>query len=145
VGKLLLSVPGVDMVNFGATDYSVSVGVPGQDGRPGTQKHRLVEEAELKVITTALRMGIQPRVEMSFLDEETMLEYQRMGVKHWCMGPDTVVWFDYLNKQVSRCRHDSSSGKENGFELFCVPGSFSDRLCRARMDPGQGCQQAHGP
>lgn len=46
-------------------------------------------------------MGIQPRVEMSFLDEETMLEYQSMGVKHWCMGPDTVVWFDYLNKQVT--------------------------------------------
>ena len=28
----LLSVPGVDMVQFGATDYSVSIGHPGQDG-----------------------------------------------------------------------------------------------------------------
>lgn len=44
----LLSVPGVDMVNFGATDYSVSIGHPGQDGRPGIKKHKLVEEAELK-------------------------------------------------------------------------------------------------
>ena len=92
----LLSVPGVDMVNFGATDYSVSVGVPGQDGRPGTKKHRLVEEAELKVITTALRMGIQPRVEGSV---ETMPKYQAMGVKHFCIGGDLVGMWDHFNTQ----------------------------------------------
>jgi hypothetical protein len=26
----------------------------------------------------------------------------RTGVKHWCMGPDTVVWFDYLNKEGAK-------------------------------------------
>ena len=90
----LLSVPGVDMVQFGATDCppprrllslpvplprrtllttaltatprpadSVSIGQPGQDGRPGTTKHPKVEEAELKTIKTAQRMGIAMRIE----------------------------------------------------------------------------------
>jgi len=30
-------------------------------------------------IKTALRMGIQPRVEMSFADEKTIIEYQDLG------------------------------------------------------------------
>ena len=42
---------------------SVSIGQPGQDGRPGTTKHPKVEEAELKTIKTAQRMGIAMRIE----------------------------------------------------------------------------------
>ena len=32
-------------------------------------------------IKTALRMGIEPRVEMSFADEKTIIEYQDLGAK----------------------------------------------------------------
>lgn len=71
-------------VQFGATDYSVSIGHPGQDGRPGTTRHpkgnlcifvrlswvltslhHVVDEAEMKVIKTAQRMGIAVRIEGS--------------------------------------------------------------------------------
>ena len=34
----------------------MSIGHPGQDGRPGTTKHPKIEEAEMKVIKTAQRM-----------------------------------------------------------------------------------------
>ena len=91
--EALLSVPGVDMVQFGPSDYSMSIGVTGQ------ATHPKVKEAETKIIKTALRMNIQPRVEMSFADEDSIIQYQDMGVKHWCMGPDTVVMFDYFTKQ----------------------------------------------
>ena len=91
--EALLSVPGVDMVQFGPSDYSMSIGVTGQ------ATHPKVKEAETKIIKTALRMNIQPRVEMSFADEDSIIQYQDMGVKHWCMGPDTAVMFDYFTKQ----------------------------------------------
>jgi hypothetical protein len=32
-------------------------------------------------IKTAIRMGIEPRVEMSFADEKTIIEYQDLGAR----------------------------------------------------------------
>lgn len=54
---------------------------------------RQVVEAETKVIKTALRMGIEPRVEFNEPVEADILKYRDMGVKHFCMGPDTVLTF----------------------------------------------------
>ena len=89
----LLSVPGVDMVQFGPSDYSMSIGVCGQ------ATHPKVKEAEIKTIKTALRMGIQPRVEMDYPDPDSIIEYQTLGVKHFCMGPDTKVMFKYFTEE----------------------------------------------
>src|ERR1700686_3195640 len=57
--EALLSVPGVDMVQFGPADYSMSIGLTGQFDHPR------VREAEHHVIETALKMGIAPRAEIS--------------------------------------------------------------------------------
>ena len=56
--EAMLSVKGVDMVQFGPADYSMSIGIPGQWGHPR------VKEAEAHVIKTALRLGVAPRVEI---------------------------------------------------------------------------------
>ena len=53
--EALLSVKGVDMVQFGPADYSMSLGIPGQRSDPR------VKEAERHVIDTALSMGIATR------------------------------------------------------------------------------------
>ena len=53
----LLSVDGIDMVQWGPADFSVSSGIPGQWTNPK------MREAELKVIKTALKMDIRPRIE----------------------------------------------------------------------------------
>ncbi|MCB1719056.1 MAG: 2,4-dihydroxyhept-2-ene-1,7-dioic acid aldolase, partial [Candidatus Competibacteraceae bacterium] len=50
--EALLSVKGVDMVQFGPADYSMSIGLTGQ------WSHPKVKEAEKYVIETALRLGI---------------------------------------------------------------------------------------
>src|SRR5262245_15848846 len=55
----LLSVPGVDMVQFGPADYSMSLGLAGQFTHPR------VKEAEKFVIETCLKKGIAPRAEIS--------------------------------------------------------------------------------
>src|SRR5919204_1929114 len=65
--EALLSVPGVDMVQFGPADYSMSLGIPGQWDDPR------VKEAERYVIATALKMGIAPRAEI--MDPEDTHRY----------------------------------------------------------------------
>ena len=59
----LLSVKGVDMVQFGPADYSMSLGLTGQ------WNHPKIREAEEYVIKTALKMGVAPRAEFSHPDE----------------------------------------------------------------------------
>jgi len=57
--ETLLAVKGVDMVQFGPADYSMSIGLAGQ------WDHPRVVEAERRMIKTALALGIAPRVEIS--------------------------------------------------------------------------------
>jgi 2-keto-3-deoxy-L-rhamnonate aldolase RhmA len=83
----ILSVKGIDMVQFGASDYSMSIGVTGQRNHPDVRK------AELKTIETALAKGLHPRVELS--DIKLAAPYLEMGVKHFCIGWDVRILHDW--------------------------------------------------
>src|SRR5258708_28540648 len=54
----VLSVPGIDMVQFGASDFSMSIGKTGQYGHPA------VLPAETKSLQTSLKKGLHPRIEL---------------------------------------------------------------------------------
>jgi 4-hydroxy-2-oxoheptanedioate aldolase len=95
--EALLSVKGVDMVQFGPADYSMSLGIPGQF------THERVQEAERYVIETSLRMGIAPRAEISSPDEAK--KYLDMGVKHFCIGTDVSILFEWF-KQNGRAMRE---------------------------------------
>lgn len=84
----LLSVKGVDMVQFGPADYSMSLGLTGQ------WNHPQVREAETYVIETALKIGVAPRAEISHPEE--CARYLDMGVKHFCIGNDVSVLFNWF-------------------------------------------------
>jgi 4-hydroxy-2-oxoheptanedioate aldolase len=86
----LLSVKGVDMVQFGPADYSMSIGLAGQWGHPA------VKEAERHVIETALKMGIAPRAEIGHPDAAK--KYLDLGVKHFCMGWDVGILFNWFKE-----------------------------------------------
>jgi 4-hydroxy-2-oxoheptanedioate aldolase len=89
--EAILSVPGVDMVQFGPADYSMSIGIPGQ------WNHPRVREAERFVIETALKMGVAARVELGdFRDAD---RYLKMGVKHFCVGWDIDIIYKYCKDQ----------------------------------------------
>src|SRR5262245_61992682 len=85
--EAILSVPGVDMIQFGPGDYSMSIGVAGQFTHPK------VLEAEKYVIETALKKGIAPRAEIYHPGEAK--RYLDMGVKHFCMGTDVTVLVEW--------------------------------------------------
>jgi 4-hydroxy-2-oxoheptanedioate aldolase len=92
----LLSVPGVDMVQFGPADYSMSLGLTGQFTHPQ------VLEAEKYVIETSLAKGIQPRAEINSPDQAK--RYLDMGVKHFCIGTDMVILFEWFKANGSAMR-----------------------------------------
>ena len=90
----ILSVDGVDMVQWGPADFTVSSGIPGQ------WTHPKVKEAELKVIKTAIKMDIRPRIECSV---EAMQGYIDLGVRDFCIGMDTSIlssWFNDSGKKI---------------------------------------------
>jgi len=92
----ILSVPGVDMVQFGPADYSISIGKPGQAASPEVQKvHR-------DMIEQALAKGVAPRVELrSFKQAKPFVE---MGVRHFCIGWDVRTIFDWCGEESEGMR-----------------------------------------
>jgi 2-keto-3-deoxy-L-rhamnonate aldolase RhmA len=83
----ILSVPGLDMVQFGASDFSMSMGLTGQRTHPD------IKRAETKTIETALKLGLHPRVELA--DISLAAPYIEMGVKHFCIGWDVRILHDW--------------------------------------------------
>lgn len=83
----ILSVKGIDMVQFGGSDYAMSIGVTGQRSHPDVAK------AERLTIETALKKGLHPRVELGDISQAA--PYLEMGVKHFCIGWDVRVLHDW--------------------------------------------------
>lgn len=81
----------VDMVQFGAADYSMTVGLTGQ------YTHPKVKEAERYTIETAIKMGVRPRVELNTWEDSR--PYIDMGVKDFCIGSDVRSFFDFCKDQ----------------------------------------------
>ncbi|HAA74775.1 TPA: 2,4-dihydroxyhept-2-ene-1,7-dioic acid aldolase [Candidatus Latescibacteria bacterium] len=92
----LLSVKGVDMVQFGPADYSMSIGKPRAYDDPD------VMEAEKQIIEMALKMRIHPRAEINTADDAK--KYLDMGVKDFCLGTDVVVWMQWLRRNGDEMR-----------------------------------------
>jgi 2-keto-3-deoxy-L-rhamnonate aldolase RhmA len=83
----ILAIPGIDMVQWGPADYSMSI------GKPGERNHPQVQAAERQVIESALQAGVQPRVEIHHPDQAK--KYQDMGVKHFNLGVDLTILFNW--------------------------------------------------
>jgi 4-hydroxy-2-oxoheptanedioate aldolase len=92
----ILAVPGVDMVQFGQTDYAMSLGVT------GNRQHPAVEEARWYLVDTALKMGVTPRAEVG--SPEAALPYWERGVRHFCMGTDTRILYNWYVQNGGKMR-----------------------------------------
>jgi 4-hydroxy-2-oxoheptanedioate aldolase len=88
----ILDVDGVDMVQFGPADYSISIGKVGERGSPEVQK------AHKDMIELALKKGVAPRVEVATFKQAK--PYVEMGVRHFCVGWDLGVIFGWCFEQA---------------------------------------------
>lgn len=96
----ILSVKGIDMVQFGSCDYALSIGLAGQ------RSHPKVREAELKTIKTAIKMGIRPRVEIGLIDykPEDIKKYIELGVKDFHLPFDVAIIHQWIKKNAITVR-----------------------------------------
>ena len=90
----VLSVPGLDLVQWGPSDYSMSSGL--ERGDPA------VKEAERFVIETSLRKGVTPRIELETLDGVEY--YLDLGVRHFRLGNDVSILRRFWSENGNRLR-----------------------------------------
>ncbi len=88
----VLSVPGVDMVQWGPSDYTMSSGLERGDPK--------VKEAERYVIETSLEMGVAPRIELNDLNDVEY--YLDLGVKHFRIGNDISILRQFWQEKGTR-------------------------------------------
>jgi 4-hydroxy-2-oxoheptanedioate aldolase len=84
----ILALPGIDMIQWGGVDYSMSI------GQPGARQTPEIKAVEHKVIETALKRGVPPRAEISSLDQAQY--YFDLGVRHFCLGTDITILYNWL-------------------------------------------------
>jgi 4-hydroxy-2-oxoheptanedioate aldolase len=94
--EAILSVKGVDMVQFGPTDYSVSIGEPGQGKSPEVQR------VHQDMIELALKKGVAPRVEIASFEQAK--PYIEIGVSHFCIGWDIRTIYTWCQQQAEGMR-----------------------------------------
>ena len=83
----ILELPGVDMIQWGGSDYSMSI------GRVGERNHPEVVEARNRVFRKSLEMGKCPRAEIQSVDDAK--EFLDMGVRHFSIGTDISILYGW--------------------------------------------------
>ncbi len=90
---------GIDMIQWGPADYSMSIGCPGAyQQRNDTQ----IKAVERRVIETALKMGVSPRAEINSVDQ--VKYYLDLGVRHFSLSTDIVILFSWLKENGDKLR-----------------------------------------
>jgi 4-hydroxy-2-oxoheptanedioate aldolase len=96
----ILRVKGVDMVQFGPSDYGMSIGKPGRSYAGGL--HPDVIEAREHTVKTAIKMGVRPRAEINSPAEAEY--YLNLGVKDFNLSSDVAVLRSFYREQGGALR-----------------------------------------
>jgi 2-keto-3-deoxy-L-rhamnonate aldolase RhmA len=92
----ILSLGGIDMVQWGPNDYSMSI------GKPGTWPNPELRAVERRVIETCLGAGVPPRAEIYSVDAAQY--YLDLGVRHFRIGTDLSILYGWLKKNGEALR-----------------------------------------
>lgn len=92
----ILAVPGVDMLQFGPSDYSMSLGIAGQ------RDNSAVVEAREYMIAAALKAGVRPRAEINH--PRDVEYYRKLGVKDFCLSTDVGILASFYQEHGGAVR-----------------------------------------
>ncbi len=92
----ILALPGLDMIQWGGADYTMNINKAGQRGSDE------IREVEKYVIQTALKKGIHPRAEIGTPQDAEF--YMNLGVRHFCIGTDIAVLFQWFKNNGEALR-----------------------------------------
>lgn len=98
----VLQVPGIDMVQWGPSDYCMSI------GRPGEEMAADIREVERRIIQMCHDAGVPVRAELrSAADAKYYLD---LGVRHFCLGYDLLIIHDVLRREGESLREMLKQG-----------------------------------
>jgi 4-hydroxy-2-oxoheptanedioate aldolase len=83
----ILAVPGIDMIQWGPADYTVSIGKPGARLDPETKA------VERKMIEIGNRMGVPARAEIGAPEDAQY--YMDLGVRHFNLNVDLWILLNW--------------------------------------------------
>jgi len=92
----ICSVPGVDMVQFGPSDYCMSKGWEAKDH---IEEFKAIEK---HVIEVALKHGVQPRCEIPNVDASK--HYIDLGVRQFSLSDQLVILSDFWSQEGKKLR-----------------------------------------
>ena len=92
----ILSVEGVDMVQFGPGDFSMSIGHVGEYGHPE------VWEAYKYTVEMAHKKGIPARAELGSVADAK--RYMDLGIRHFSIGTDLRILYDWWKENTASLR-----------------------------------------
>ena len=92
----ICKVPGVDMVQFGPSDYSLS------NGWNRAEHMEDCKKAEEEMIRIALDNGVQPRCEI--YTKEDAERYRDLGVRHFSIGDELKILKTYWGSEGAAVR-----------------------------------------
>jgi len=92
----ILDLPGVDLIQFGPADYSMSTGQYADRRAPE------IRAVERQVIAACLKAGIPPRVELRTPDQAK--EFLDLGVRHFNLGADLTILYTWLRQNGEALR-----------------------------------------
>jgi 2-keto-3-deoxy-L-rhamnonate aldolase RhmA len=95
----VLAIDGIDMIQFGPTDYGLSMRTPGKPYKAAQFKEKVAADTD-KAHEMAIKAGVRPRAEAGNAKE--CQYYLDRGVRDFCIGWDTGTVAGY-------CMHE---GKE---------------------------------
>jgi 4-hydroxy-2-oxoheptanedioate aldolase len=97
----ILGVPGIDMIQWGPGDYTVSI------GKAAARTDPEVKAAERKVIETAIRKGIPPRAEIAAPGDAQF--YLDLGVRHFNLNVDLWILLNWWTENGKALRKGLSA------------------------------------
>ena len=92
----ILELPGVEMVQWGGSDYSMSI------GRVGESQHPDVLAAQEKVFKSAIDKGIPARAEIQSVEQAK--KFLDWGVRHFSIGTDISILYNFWRENGDELR-----------------------------------------
>lgn len=92
----ICSIEGVDMVQFGPSDYAMNC------GWNFSEHKEEVRDVEKRMIEIALEKGVAPRCEIDHAEQAK--PYMALGVKHFCLGDELRNNMVYWNTEGAALR-----------------------------------------
>lgn len=92
----ILELPGLDMIQWGGSDYSMSVGLIGKSGAAEVVK------AQERVFSSAIAAGVPPRAEIGSPDDAK--RWLDIGVRHFNLSSDFAILRSWWSRNGDEMR-----------------------------------------